>query len=116
MSRWHSDLAEAWQYGYTDFGEGHGRSPQPVLRAVVAVSAPGATSRFAAIIDTGGPIAAVAASVLHAGGDPTERNQSMMLRLGGATHEVSLYDLTLEVRPPAHAVNASAISWRGLVA
>ena len=31
-------MADAWQYSYTDFGEGYGRSPQPVLRAVVAAA------------------------------------------------------------------------------
>ena len=41
------------QYSYTDFGEGHGRSPQPVLRTAVGVAVPGAPNRFAAIIDTG---------------------------------------------------------------
>ena len=50
------------------------------------------------------------------GGDPTERNETMVLRLGGWTTEVPLYDLTLEVRPPAHAVGATPISWRGVVA
>jgi hypothetical protein len=54
-------LADAWHYGYTDFGEGHGRSPQPVLRAAVGIATPGAPNRFAAIIDTGGPITVVAA-------------------------------------------------------
>ena len=109
-------MADAWQYSYTDFGEGRGRSPQPVLRAVVGVAAPAAPNRFAAIIDTGGPITVVAAEVLHFGGDPIQRNEKMLLRLGGSTSEVPLYDLTLEVRPPAHAVDATAISWRGVVA
>ncbi len=116
MSRWFTGLADAWQYGYTDFGEGHGRSPQPVLRAVVGVAAPRASSRFAAIIDTGGPITVVAAEVLGSGGDPVDRGETMMLRLGGATSEVPLYDLTLEVRPPADLVAASPILWRGIVA
>ena len=109
-------MADAWQYSYTDFGEGYGRSPQPVLRAVVGVAAPGAPNRFAAIIDTGGPITVVAAEVLHAGGNPVARNEKMMLRLGGSTNEVPLYDLTLEVRPPAHVAEATPISWRGVVA
>lgn len=73
MSRWSTGWADAWQYGYTDFGEGYGRSPHPVLRAVVGVAAPGAASRFAAIIDTGGPITVVAAEVLGSGGDPVDR-------------------------------------------
>ena len=109
-------MADAWQYGYTDFGEGHDRSPQPVLRAVVSVAAPGAPSRFAAIIDTGGPITVVAAEVLGSGGDPVKRNQTMMLRLGGSTTEVALYDLTLEVRPPFDSVAAAPMRWRGIVA
>ena len=40
----------------------------------------------------------------------------MMLRLGGATHDVPIYDLTLEVRPPPAVVAGQAISWRGVVA
>ena len=116
MSRWSTGLADAWHYNYTDFGEGHGRSPQPVLRAVVGIATPGAPSRFAAIIDTGGPITVVASEVLRSGGDPVERNESMLLRLGGSTNDVALYNLTLEVRPPAGAPGASPISWRSIVA
>lgn len=108
-------MADAWQFGYTDFGEGYGRSPQPVLRAVVGVAAPGALNRFAAIIDTGGPITVVAAEVLASGGDPVDRNKSMMLRLGGSTSDVLLYDLTLEVRPPAGLVGVAPRGWRGIV-
>ena len=39
-----------------------------------------------------------------------------MLRLGGSTTEVALYDLTLEVRSPAKRVDAAPIRWRGIVA
>ena len=109
-------MADAWQYGYTDFGEGRGHSPQPVLRAVVAVATPGSSTRFSAIIDTGGPITVVATEVLAAGGDPFERGDTMMLRLGGTTSEVSLFDLTLEVRPPAGSAGTAPVSWRGIVA
>ena len=109
-------MADAWQYGYTDFGEGRGRSPQPVLRAVVGVAAPGAPNRFAAIIDTGGPITVVAPEVLHTADGAIDRHETMLLRLGGSTNEVPLYDLTLEVRPPAYAVGATPISWRSVVA
>lgn len=87
-----------------------------MLRAVVGVAAPGAPNRFAAIIDTGGPITVVAAEVLHSGGDPVERSSRMALRLGGSTNDVALYDLTLEVRPPAHAFDATPVGWRGVVA
>lgn len=109
-------MADAWHYAYTDFGEGRGRSPQPVLRAVVAVATPGSSTRFSAIIDTGGPITVVATEVLAAGGDPIERGDTMMLRLGGTTSEVSLFDLTLEVRPPAGLAGTAPVSWRGIVA
>ena len=109
-------MADAWLYAYTDFGEGRGRSPQPVLRAVVAVATPGSTTRFSAIIDTGGPITVVAADVLATGGDPVERGDTMMLRLGGTTSEVSLFDLTLELRPPRGLSGADPVSWRGIVA
>lgn len=109
-------MADAWHYAYTDFGEGRGRSPQPVLRAVVAVATPGSSTRFSAIIDTGGPITVVATEVLAAGGDPIERGDTMMLRLGGTTSAVSLFDLTLEVRPPAGVAGTAPVSWRGIVA
>jgi hypothetical protein len=109
-------LADAWRYAYTDFGEGHGRSPQPVLRAVVAVATPGSSTRFAAIIDTGGPITVVAPEVLGTGGDPVERGDTMVLRLGGTTSDVPLFDLTLEVRPPPSSVGAIPARWRGVVA
>ncbi len=65
-SRWCTGLADAWLYNYTDFGEGRGRSPQPVLRAVVEVATPHAPATFQAVIDTGGPITVVAAGMLDA--------------------------------------------------
>jgi hypothetical protein len=40
----------------------------------------------------------------------------MVLRLGGATSEVPLFDLTLEVRPPSTAIDAEPVPWRGIVA
>ncbi|MEO6492264.1 MAG: hypothetical protein ABIP99_05470, partial [Ilumatobacteraceae bacterium] len=40
----------------------------------------------------------------------------MLLRLGGSTNQVPIYEMTLEVRPP-HGVDADVpISWRGVVA
>lgn len=68
------------------------------------------------MIDTDGPITVVAAEVLAAGGDPVERGDTMLLRLGGTTSEVSLFDLTLEVRPPRGLSGAAPTSWRGIVA
>ena len=115
-SRWCTGLADAWLYNYTDFGEGRGRSPQPVLRAVVEVATPHAPATFQAVIDTGGPITVVAAGLLDTGGDPVATGTTMMLRLGGATHEVPIYDLTLEVRRPPAVAAGQPISWRGVVA
>ena len=63
-------MAEPWLYRYTDFGEGRGRSPQPVLRAVVEVSTLGAPATFQAVVDTGGPITVIASDLLDSGGDP----------------------------------------------
>lgn len=93
-------MAEPWLYTYTDFGEGRGRIPQPVLRAVVEVSTPGASATFQAVVDTGGPITVIAADILDGGGDPVATGTTMLLRLGGSTNEVPLYEMTLEVRPP----------------
>ncbi|HEY5874941.1 MAG TPA: hypothetical protein VIT64_06550, partial [Ilumatobacteraceae bacterium] len=101
---------------YTDFGEGRGQSPRPVLRAVIAVAPPGSFTRFSAIIDTGGPITVVAPEVLHGGGDPVERHETMVLRLAGSTSQVSLYDMTLEARPPLELHEAAPMQWRGIVA
>lgn len=115
-SRWCSGLAEPWLYSYTNFGEGEGRSPQPVLRAVVEVSTPGALATFQAVVDTGGPITVIAADLLDAGGDPVATGTTMMLRLGGSTNEVSLVEMTLEVRPPHAVVADQPIGWRGVVA
>ncbi|HYN30993.1 MAG TPA: hypothetical protein VES40_00075 [Ilumatobacteraceae bacterium] len=105
-------MADAWLYNYTDFGEGRGRSPQPVLRAVVEVATPHAPATFQAVIDTGGPITVVAAGLLDTGGHPVATGTTMMLRLGGATHDVPIYDLTLEVRPPPAVAAGQPISWR----
>jgi len=115
-SRWCTGLAEAWLFNYTDFGEGRGRSPQPVLRAVVEVATPLAHATFQAVIDTGGPITVIAGSLLGAGGDPVATGTTMMLRLGGATNEVPIYELTLEVRPPSAIAAGRPIAWRGTVA
>lgn len=115
-SRWSTGLAEPWLYTYTDFGEGRGRSPQPVLRAVVEVSTPGASATFQAVVDTGGPITVIAADILDRGGDAVATGTTMLLRLGGSTNEVPLYEMTLEVRPPHTAGLGRPISWRGVVA
>jgi hypothetical protein len=45
---------------------------------------------FSTIIDTEGPITAVAAQLVTSGGDRVERGQMMMLRLGGTTQINSL--------------------------
>ena len=109
-------MAEPWLYTYTDFGEGRGRIPQPVLRAVVEVSTPGASATFQAVVDTGGPITVIAADILDGGGDPVATGTTMLLRLGGSTNEVPLYEMTLEVRPPHGAGVDRPIAWRGVVA
>jgi hypothetical protein len=75
-SLWSSGLAEAWHYAYTDFGEGRGRSPQPVLRAVVQASTPGTASVWSALVDTGAPITLVRSEVLRSGGDPIDSSGS----------------------------------------
>ncbi len=111
-SLWSSGLAEAWQYGYTDFGEGRGRSPLPVLRAFVQASTPGTASVWSALVDTGAPITLVRSEVLRSGGDPVDVGKSMVLRMGGSSSEVSLYEMTLEVRAPSSSPGGTSISWR----
>jgi hypothetical protein len=83
---------------------------------VIGVSTPTAVTTFSAIIDTGGPITVVARELLTAGGDPMDVGRSMVLRLGGSTAEVPLYELTLEARPPRELTSERAVAWRGLVA
>jgi hypothetical protein len=109
-------LAEPWIYPYTDFGEGAGKLERPVLRAVVQVGTPEGTSSFAAIVDTGGPLTVVARGVLLSGGDPVDTGRTMLLRLAGASNEVPLYELTLEIRPPNGSNGVDPIQWRSVVA
>jgi len=54
--------------------------------------------------------------VLQSGGDPVETGETMLLRLGGSSSEVALYESTLEVRSPSSAPDAPPISWRSVVA
>lgn len=109
-------LADAWIHRYTDLGESRGQLPNPVLRAVVGVGTPGSAARFAGIIDTGGPITVVAREVLTTGGDPIATGESARLRLGGATNQVPLVELTLEIRPPRERSDNSPVAWRSVVA
>lgn len=111
-----TDLAEPWVYPYTDFGEGRGKLPRPVLRAVIGVGTSSDSPTFSAIVDTGGPITVVAQEVIQSGGDPVDTGSSMFLRLAGSASEVPLYELTLEARPPADLAMEPAIRWRSLVA
>ena len=80
------------------------------------MSTPGASATFQAVVDTGGPITVIAADILDGGGDPVATGTTMLLRLGGSTNEVPLYEMTLEVRPPHGAGVDRPISWRGVVA
>ncbi len=116
MSPWSTGLAEPWRYGYTDFGEGRGRIPYPVLRAVIGVATSGLAATFAAIIDTGGPITVVAPEVADSGGNPIDLGEPMVLRLAGSTSQVPLYELTLEARPPGGLSSEAPVSWRSVVA
>jgi hypothetical protein len=109
-------LANAWLYRYTDFGENRGELPQPVLRAVVGVGTPGSSTRFSGIIDTGGPVTVVAKEVLASGGEPIDTGTTAHLRLGGATNQVPIFELTLEVRPSRERGGDVPIVWRGVVA
>lgn len=111
-----TDLAEPWVYPYTDFGEGRGKLPRRILRAVIGVGTSSDSPTFSAIIDTGGPVTVVAPEVIQGGGDPVGTGTSMVLRLAGSASEVPLYELTLEARPPAELSMEPAIRWRSLVA
>jgi hypothetical protein len=71
---------------------------------------------WSALIDTGGPITVVRSELLDEGGDPLDIGRTMVLRLGGSSNEVSLFELTLEVRPPPPFRSDDPIAWRGLVA
>jgi hypothetical protein len=84
-----TDLAEPWVYPYTDFGEGRGKLPRPILRAVIGVGTSSDSPTFSAIVDTGGPVTVVAQEVIHSGGDPVDTGSSMFLRLAGSASEVT---------------------------
>ncbi|MDQ6614513.1 MAG: hypothetical protein M3083_07150 [Actinomycetota bacterium] len=79
-----SGLADAWLYPNTDFGEGRGFLPHPVLRAVVPVGPPFLPVTFAAIIDTGGPITVISPAFADAAGSSaTDMGEQTVLRLSG---------------------------------
>jgi len=90
-----TDLAEPWVYPYTDFGEGRGKLPRPILRAVIGVGTSSDSPTFSAIVDTGGPVTVVAPEVIQSGGDPVDTGTSMVLRLAGSASEVPLYELAV---------------------
>jgi hypothetical protein len=115
-SRSCSALADAWIFRYTDFGESHDALGRPVLRASFRVGVPGRRRSFAALIDTGGPVTAVAHEVISAGGgDPVDTGKTLPMRLGGRSFRAPLFELTLDARPPAD-IGVAPIEWRGLVA
>ena len=96
-----SDLADAWLFPYTDFGESHALD-RPVLRAAVQVRVPGRRRTFSALVDTGGPVTVVAQEVIAAGGgDPIATGSMLPIRLGGRQISAPLFELTLEALPPA---------------
>jgi hypothetical protein len=71
------------------------------VRAFVQVAVPGAPRVWSALIDTGGRITVVRSELLDEGGDPVDIGPTMVLRLGGSSNEVALFELTLEIRPPS---------------
>jgi hypothetical protein len=107
-------LVDAWVYAYTDFGEGRDRSPFPILRASVPVGAIGSTLRFAAIIDTGGPVTIVSREMAELLAPLTPIGDTLTLRLAGARYEAHLHTAELQIHPPPGIVGASR-RWAGPV-
>jgi hypothetical protein len=116
VSRWCTGLPEPWLYSDTDFGEGWGRSPQPVLRAVVEVSTLGASATFQANRGHEWRDHGHRCGPSRRRWCPVSTGSTMMLRLGGSTNAVPLFEMTLEVRPPHTVATDRPISWRGVVA
>jgi hypothetical protein len=109
-----SVLADAWVFGYTDFGESHGTLGRPVLRAALRVAVPSRRSSFTALIDTGGPLTVVSEDVIASAGDAAiATGQTLPIRLGGRAFDARLFELALEAIPPV-GVNDSRRSWHGL--
>ena len=107
-------MADAWVFGYTDFGESHGTLGRPVLRAAVRVAVPGRRSSFTALIDTGGPLTVVSEEVIASAGDATiATGQTLPIRLGGRAFNARLFELALQAIPPVGA-NDPRRSWHGL--
>lgn len=107
-------MADAWVFGYTDFGESHGTLGRPVLRAAVRVAVPGRRSSFTVLIDTGGPLTVVSEEVIASAGDATiATGQTLPIRLGGRAFDARLFELALQAIPPVGA-NDPRRSWHGL--
>jgi hypothetical protein len=109
-----SVLADAWVFGYTDFGESHGTLGRPVLRAALRVAVPSRRSSFTALIDTGGPLTVVSEDVIASAGDAAiATGQTLPIRLGGRAFDARLFELALEAMPPVGVID-SRRSWHGL--
>ncbi len=107
-------MADAWVFGYTDFGESHGTLGRPVLRAALRVAVPGRRSSFTALIDTGGPLTVVSEEVIASAGDAAvATGQTLPIRLGGRAFEARLFELALQAIPPVGAHDPRR-SWHGL--
>lgn len=57
------------------------------------MATPRASATFQAVVDTGGPLTVIASDILDGGGDPVDSGTTMLLRLGGSTNGVPLYEL-----------------------
>ena len=114
-SRSCSDLADAWIFPYTDFGESHETLGRPILRASFTVGVPGHRAGFAALVDTGGPITVIAPHVLAAAGSQAVPTGVILpIRLAGRSYRAPLYEVTLDAHPP-DGYEAPPMPWRDLV-
>lgn len=113
-SRSCSDLADAWVFPYTDFGESHETLGRPILRASFTVGVPGHRAGFAALVDTGGPVTVIAPHVLAAAGSQAVPTGAILpIRLAGRSFRAPLFEITLDAYPP-DGHHELPMSWRGL--
>lgn len=89
----------------------------PVRRPVVRLATTGGFYELTAVIDSGSPISVVDARFGPTLGIETSASPAfeLALRLGGASGSVPMYDVELELAPPA-GVEGEPVRWRTLVA
>jgi hypothetical protein len=96
--------AHRWWYEHRDLGEAILPDGAAVKRPVVTVGVPGYVSEYLAVVDSGSPISVAHAGLFRLLGiDPTIDPPLYVvpLGIGGGSGAVPVFDVELELRPPA---------------